>query len=178
MSPKLLPRRAALAAAALALAGCGTLRESLSRPPEGLPSGRDGWLVYQVEGLRFEAPAAWRPSGSARHLTLEPPESGARLEVSSPEAVLADQRACLAAAEELLARAGNIERARRHPTTFAGVRAITLEGDSGGWHVWAWAACDGGRRYQVFFTARTPASPAVIEALRTLGSTARVGGEA
>ena len=27
---------------------------------EGTASGRDGWLVYSVRALRFEAPAGWR----------------------------------------------------------------------------------------------------------------------
>ncbi|BDG06333.1 hypothetical protein [Anaeromyxobacter oryzae] len=173
-------KRTALLAAALAVAvlsGCAGIREALSPPPQGKPSGREGWLVYGVGALRFEAPAAWQPTGSARHLKLENPGATARLEVSTPETTYADQKACLAAAEEVLAKASSLERVRRHETTFGGARALTLEGDSGGWHVWAWAACDGGTQYQVFFTAQTPAPAPVIEAYRTLTSTARIGGE-
>jgi hypothetical protein len=158
-------RALALAAAAAALAagpGCAALR---------------GWLVYEVEALRLEAPAAWHASGGARHLKLESPDALARVEISTPDAPLADLQACLADAERAMDRAGALERVRRHPTTFAGARGIAVEGDTGGWHVWAWAACDGGRPYHVFFTARTPASPAVLEVQRAVSTGARIGGE-
>jgi hypothetical protein len=160
----------------LALSGCAALRGLVSTPPQGLPSGREGWLAYRLEALRFEVPAAWSPSGDARHLRLDAPDGAARLEVSTPDEPLAGEQACLAAAEEALRRAA-LERARRHPTTFGGARGFAVEGDTGGWHVWAWAACDGGRQYQVFFTARTPAPPAVLEAQRAVATGARIGGE-
>ena len=71
-----------------------------------------------------------------------------------------------------------MQRVRRHATTFGGARAQTLEGDSGGWHVWAWAACDGGSQYRIFLTARTPAPAQVVEAYRALTASARIGGQA
>lgn len=174
-------RRAAPAAlaAALALAGCATLRDAFAPAPAGKPSGREGWLVYELRDLRFEAPAGWRPSGGERRVALDAPDGKARLEITHPEKDFADERSCLAAADEKLAQqAGAFERARRHPTRFAGRPALTLEGDQGGWHVWAFAVCDGGVQYRVFFTAATPAPPEAIEAWRTLLESARVGGQA
>jgi hypothetical protein len=164
--------------ALVALSGCASIRNAVGPPPRGAPSGRPGWLVYPVGALRFEAPESWRPSGTPRHLELESPDGAARVEVSMAEAPYADEKACLAAAENVMKRgAEGLERVRRHATRFANVSAITAEGDQGGWHVWAYAACDGGTQYQVFFTARSPAGPAVLEAYQTLVKTARVGGE-
>ncbi|HEX9399819.1 MAG TPA: hypothetical protein VF912_06880 [Anaeromyxobacter sp.] len=165
--------RLALPLLAAALAACGGVRAV-----QGRPSGRDGWLVYAVRDLRFEAPATWRASGDERRVALEAPGGGARLEISLPEQAFADERTCLAAAQEKLgAQQGALERARRHPTNFGGRPAQTLEADQGGWHVWALAACDGGVQYRVFFTASTPAPPAALEAWRTLLQSARLGGE-
>jgi hypothetical protein len=168
-------RAGALATAAL----CAVLSACAgARPVQGRPS-RAGWLAYELQGLRFEAPAGWRADGDERRIRLHAPDGRARLELSVPEAPLADERACLAAAEERLAeRQGVLERARRHPTRFAGRPAQALEGDQGGWHVWAVAACDGGVQYRVFFTAATPASQEALEAWRALLASARVGGEA
>ena len=164
---------------ALALAGCATLRDAFAPAPVGKPSGREGWLVYELRALRFEAPAGWSASGGERRMALEAPDGRARLEVSYPEAEFADERACLAAAEEKLReQATQLERARRHPTRFGGVSAQTLEADRGGWHLWAYAACDGGVQYRVFFTAATPAAGETVEAQRTLVKSARIGGEA
>jgi hypothetical protein len=171
--------RPLLAAALAALAALGVSACRGARPVEGRPSPRAGWLVYGVRELSFEAPGAWRASGDDRRGVLEAPGGGARLEVSVPEAPFADERACLAAAEEKLAdRQATLERARRHPTRFAGRAGQTLEADQGGWHVWAVAACDGGVQYRVFFTAATPASPEALEAWRSLLGSARIGGEA
>ncbi|HTN53292.1 MAG TPA: hypothetical protein VML50_12865 [Anaeromyxobacter sp.] len=158
--------------------GCAGVREALEPTPRGEPSGRAGWLLYEVGGLRFEAPEGWAPSGGPRHLRLEGAGGGVRLEVSTPEEPFASETACMKSAEEALRRGDQLERARHHPTRFAGARALTLEGDQAGWHVWAWAACDGARQVQVFFTARSPASPEALEALRTLTASARMGGEA
>ncbi|HVO20254.1 MAG TPA: hypothetical protein VMU15_13410 [Anaeromyxobacter sp.] len=163
---------------ALLLTGCAGVREALSPAPEGVPAGREGWLLYAVGQLRFEAPAEWVRSGSPRHLTLQRPDGTARLEVSTPDAPLAGEGACLADAAEVLKRGGGMERVRQHPTRLGGVRALLLEGDQNGWHVWAWAACDGGVQYQVFLTARSPAPPEVVETYRALASGARVGGQA
>ncbi len=173
-----LPRAFAAAAALVALAGCATIKDAFAPAPVGKPSGREGWLVYGLGSLQFEAPAGWHASGGERKMKLEAPDGRARLEISYPETPFPDERACLAAADQkLAAEAGQLERARRHPTRFGGVAAQTLEADQGGWHVWAWAACDGGVQYQVFLTARTPAPADVIETYRALVGTARVGGE-
>lgn len=167
-----------LAAAALALSACAGIRGALSSAPEGVPSGRAGWLRYDVEGLRFEAPEAWTRSGDPRRLRLDRPDASARLEISVPDAPFASEAACMADAERVMRRGEGMERVRSHPTRFAGLRALGLEGDQNGWHVWAWAACDGGRQYQLFLTARSPAPPDVVEAYRALVGGARVGGEA
>ncbi|HEX9309075.1 MAG TPA: hypothetical protein VF894_16390 [Anaeromyxobacter sp.] len=167
------PARLALPLLAAALAACGGVR-----PLQGRPSGRDGWLVYGLRDLRFEAPATWHASGDDRRVALEAPGGGARLEISIPEQGFANERTCLAAAEEKLgAQQGTLERARRHPTRFGGRPAQTLEADQRGWHVWALAACDGGVQYRVFFTAATPAPAEAIETWRTLLQSARLGGE-
>lgn len=170
-----------LAVALLLLSACGTLREAFAPAVAGKPSGREGWLVYGLRDLRFEAPSTWSARGGERRLTLEAPDGRARLEISFPESAYPDERACLAAAEEKLrARAQDaaVSRARRHPTRFAGLPAQTLEADQGAWHVWAYAACDGGVQYRVFFTAASPSPPAVLEAWRALVASARLGGEA
>jgi hypothetical protein len=170
-------RTIALALAAALTLGCAGVREALTPAPQGQPSGRDGWLLYTVGALRFEAPAGWTPSGGPRHLKLEGLSGGARLEVSTPEAVFASPAACLADAEQVMKRGETMQRVRRHATTFGGARGLFLEGDSAGWHVWAWAACDGGAQYQVFLTARSPAPQEVVDAYRSLTASARLGGQ-
>lgn len=175
-------KQVALAVLFLAgLSGCGTIRDALAPAPVGKPSGREGWLVYELRGLSFEAPAGWTARGGERRVSLEAPDGKARLEISHPESDYADEKACLAAAEEKLraqAEAGGLARARRHPTRFAGRPAQTLEADQGGWHLWAYAACDGGAQYRVFFTAATPSTPEALEAWRALVASARLGGQA
>lgn len=171
-------RRLAPVLALVAVGGCAFFRDVVEPAPKGTPAAREGWLVYPLERLQFEAPAAWTPAGSKRHLRLHAPDNAARLEVSTPDQPFADEKSCLADAEEKMKKTGGLERVRRHATRFAGVPAHTLEGDQGGWHVWAWAACDGGTQYQVFFTAKSPAPAEVLDAHRTLVSSARVGGEA
>lgn len=173
-------RRAGALAAVLALAtGCASLKDAFAPAPAGKPSGREGWLVYTMGSLRFEAPASWHASGGERRMALEAPDGRARLEVSYPEKPLADERACLADADEKLRdHAAKLERARRHATKFAGVPAHTLEADQGGWHLWAYAACDGGLQYRIFFTAATPAAAEPLDAQRTLVASAKIGGEA
>ncbi len=167
-----------MAGALLLLSACAGVRGVFSSAPEGVPSGREGWLRYTVGQLRLEAPEAWARSGEARHLRLDRPGGGARLEVSTPEATFGDVAACMADAERVMKRGEGMERVRTHPTRFAGLRALSLEGDQSGWHVWAWAACDGGVQYQVFLTAQTPAPAEVVDVYRALVSGARVGGEA
>ena len=145
----------------------------------GFPSGRFGWNQYHVGDLWFRAPVSWHVTGDIRRATAEEPDARSRLEVSIPDQPYADERACLAAANERLgSAAAGLERARRHPSRLAGRPALTLEGDQGGWHVWAIAACDGGKQYRIFFTAATPASYDAMDVWNTLLRDARVGGEA
>jgi hypothetical protein len=159
--------------AMLGAAGCA----GLGPGPQGVPAGKEGWLRYEVGKLRFEAPEAWAASGGSRKVRLERAAGDARLEVSTPESAFASEAACLEDAAAQMKRGEGLQRVRSHPTTFAGVRALSLEGDLSGWHVWAWAACDGAVQYRVFLTARTPAPPDAIETYRTLVAGARVGGE-
>jgi hypothetical protein len=162
--------RAAGLAAAVALCACAGGGGGV----EARPAERDGWLVYALRDLRFEAPAAWRATGDARRIALEAPGGGARLELTVADARFADEKACLSAAEGRLGeRQGGLERARRHPTRLAGRPAQALEGDQGGWHVWAIAACDGGAQYRVFFTAATPATAEALDVWKTLLRNAR-----
>ena len=84
---------------------------------------------------------------------------------------------CLAGAEEALERgAATLAGVRRHPSTFAGRKAIAQEADQGGWHGWAWATCDRGEQYRVFLSGRAPVSRDTIEVQRRLVATARLGG--
>jgi hypothetical protein len=166
---------AAVTAMALAASGCASL---VSRPPPPEPSGREGWLAYRVVDLRVEAPAAWKASGAERSLRLEDPGGRARLEVSAREEPYADAKICLAEGEGALRRGeASLERVRRHPSTLAGLPAVAQEADQGAWHGWAWAACDGGVQYRVFFTAVNTAPPEVLEVHRALLG-ARLGGGA
>lgn len=172
--------RTACAAAALGLAllagGCRSVRGIASSPPPAEPSGREGWVAYRVGQLRVEAPASWRASGREQALRLEEPDGRGRLEVSVRGEAFADARSCLAAAEASLERGEEqLERVRRHATKIAGVPAVTQEADQGPWHGWAWAACDGGVQYRIFFTAVSTAPAEVMEVHRALLS-ARMGG--
>jgi hypothetical protein len=163
-------------AVAAALAGCAGAGGA---GVHGTPTGRAGWLAYNVQGLRTEAPAAWPAGGDARRLSIAAPDGRARLEITVPEAAYRDERACLTAAEQRLAEvAGGMERARRHPSRVGGRPAQSLEADQGGWHVWGVAACDGGVQYRIFFTAETPATPEALEVWRSFVQGARIGGEA
>ncbi len=165
--------------AAIAAAGCGTLRSMVSKPPEGKPSGRAGWLVYEVGGLRFEAPEAWRASGGGGRIRLDAPDGEARLDAWVVEERFADQRACLAAAGEALRKGeADLERPRTHETTLAGRPAVGQEGDASGWHGWRYGLCDGATQYRVLFAGRSPLPASVLEAYRALVASVRVGGEA
>lgn len=165
---------ALVVAGLLAVAGCAGIGA-----PAGQPSGREGWLVYTVGDLQFEAPATWRARGNAGNLTLEAPDGNAKLQVTRAETSFGSEGACLAQAEDQLRRGeAQLERVRRHPTQVAGRRAITQEADQAGWHGWAYAVCDGPIQYRMFFTALTPAPPDVLEAYRTLVRSVRIGGVA
>jgi hypothetical protein len=139
---------------------------------------REGWLVYTVGALQLEAPASWAASGDPRRIALDA-GGAAKLEVWQVEARYPDAKACLAAAEEALARGeGALARVRRHATTLAGRPAVMQEADAGGWHGWAYAVCDGGVQHRVFFTGRSPIPAGLLEAWREVLRSARLGGVA
>jgi hypothetical protein len=170
---------AALAAGLLAIAGCAGVRQAFSPGPAGEPSGREGWLIYTVGDLRFEAPAGWQASGDGGHVSLGAPDGRARLEVTRVETSFGSEGECLARADEALRRGeAQLQRVRRHPTKVAGLRGVTQEADQGGWHGWAYAVCEGPVQYRMFFTTLSPATPDAQEAYRTLVQTVRIGGEA
>ncbi len=170
---------ATICAAAL-LPACRTVREAFQPPPQGRPTGREGWLVYGVGDLRIEAPSTWRPHGTAERLELESQDGSGRLEVRRVDDRWDGEAACLAAVEARLAASEErLDRPRRHPTTVAGRRAVVLEADQGGrGHGWAWGICDGGTQYRIFLSGSTPLSRDVLEEYRTLLASARIGGEA
>ncbi len=167
-------------AVVLALSACATLRNVFSPAPQGMPSGREGWLVYTAGDLRFEAPAAWSPSGDAVRITLEAPDGTGRLEARQMEDRYPTAEACLQSAEQTLRHnAEQLQRVRLHPTTVAGRRGVVLEADRGDQgHGWAWGVCDGGVQYRIFLSGGTPLPKDVLEVYRTLLSSVRIGGEA
>jgi hypothetical protein len=158
------------AAAALLAASCARLGP-VSRPtPDG--SGR----VYSVAGLDFEVPGSWRAEGDPRKVKVTSPAGDALVEARAT-AVAGPGARCLEGAEEALERgAASLSDVRRHPSTFAGRKAVTQEADQGGWHGWAWATCDGGEQYRIFLSGRAPVSRETIEVHRRLVATARLGG--
>jgi len=169
-----LPLAAALALL-LAGAGCAGLK-ALVVPPQGEPTGRAGWLGWSVGALRFEAPAGWSASGSEQKLTLDA-AGEARLQALVLEETFADKQACLAAAEESLARGeGQLSRVRRHATRLGGRPAVMQEADAGGWHGWAYAVCQGGQQHRLFFTGRSPIPAELLDAWREVVASARLGG--
>ncbi len=165
-------RRGTLAAALLAALGASCARVApVSRPtPDGTAR------VYAVAGLRFEAPASWSADGDARRLKLVAPGGDAVVEVKAT-ATPGKAVDCLADANAALERgAGSFSDVRRHPSTFAGRKAIAQEAEHGGWHGWAWATCDKGEQYRIFLAGRAPVSRETIEAQRRLVASARIGG--
>ncbi len=164
-----------LAAAGLLLASCAGLPPIAGTPVPG-PAG-EGRVSYAVGRLSFEAPGAWRARGDGREVRVEAADGSALIVARAVEPGFPSESQCLARAEESLARgAAAFRNARRHPTTFAGLPAVTQEGAGGGWHGWAFAACDGGRQYRVVFNGVSPLSPQAMEAYRALVSSARMGG--
>lgn len=162
-----LPGAAALAILAAACARVGPV----SRPtPDGTAR------IYTVGGLSFEIPASWSSDGDPRRVKAASPGGDARVEVKATSTP-GSAAECLAGAEEALERgAASLSGVRRHPTTFAGRKAIAQEADQGGWHGWAWATCDRGEQYRVFLSGRAPVSRDTIEVQRRLVATARLGG--
>lgn len=164
----------ALALLLLGAAGCAGLRSLVAPAPEGVPSTRAGWMGWSVGALRFETPAGWVPSGEERRLGLDA-GGAARLEAWVVEERFPDSKACLAAAEESLARGeAKLSRVRRHATTLAGRPALMQEADSGGWHGWAYAVCQGGEQHRLFFSGRSPIPSDLLEAWRDVVASTRL----
>jgi hypothetical protein len=128
-----------------------------------------------VAALSFEAPADWRAEGGPRNVKLTSPGGEVVVEAKAT-AVPGTPAACLAGAGESLEKgSGGLTGVRRHPSTFAGKKAITQEADQGDWHGWAWATCDRGEQYRVFLAGRTPVSRETIDVQRRLVATAKLG---
>jgi hypothetical protein len=157
----------------LGLCACASAGE---RPLRGEPSARAGLLQYGVGRLTFLAPDAWEATGGERRVRLVHPGNQGRLDVQQVERGFADEKQCLADAEQSLVKgSANLTNVRRHGSTFARRRAIAQEADQGGWHGWAWAVCDGGTQYRLFFAGRSPVPKDVLEAWRALTGSAAIG---
>jgi hypothetical protein len=126
-------------------------------------------LRYTVGGLAFLAPDAWEARGGPRRVQLTHPEDKGRFDLQQVATAYADEKACLAAAEESLSKgAAQLKNVRRHQSSLAGRKAVAQEADQGAWHGWAYALCDGGTQYRLFFAGRTPVPRDVVEAMRAL----------
>jgi len=158
----------------LALAGCNLIQErAQEQGPQSRPAGDEGMLMFTVGRLSFEAPAAWPARGDPRRVLLVSPQNDARIDAQVSERRFKDDGECLAQAEDSLARgSGKLTNVRRHPTTLAGRKAVVQEADQDGWHGWAWAVCDGGEQYRIFFTGRSPLGEESLRASRLLSSSA------
>jgi hypothetical protein len=158
----------------LALAGCNLIQErAQEQGPQSRPAGDEGMLMFTVGRLSFEAPAAWPARGDPRRVLLVSPQNDARIDAQVSERRFKDDGECLAQAEDSLARgSGKLINVRRHPTTLAGRKAVVQEADQDGWHGWAWAVCDGGEQYRIFFTGRSPLGEESLRASRLLSSSA------
>jgi hypothetical protein len=166
-------RRLAIAALA-SLAACVTL-EQAGRPVTR-PAGDEGMVVYVVGRLSFEAPSAWTATGDDRRVRITSPQGQVRIEADAVARPVAGEAECLADAETALVRgAAALTNVRRHPTSLAGRRALTQEGDQGGWHGWAYAVCDGTTQYRLWFTGLSPMGPEALEAHRVLVASAQIG---
>jgi len=169
-------RRAIVAAALAALAGCSHV---LTRAgPVTRPGAPEGSTTYVVGDLSLEAPSGWSADGDDRHLRLAAPGDEATLEATASRTEGGDA-ACLADAEARLARGEKgLTGVRRHATTFAGAKGITQEADQGAWHGWAWSTCAGGLQYRVWFAARAPVSKDMLAVRTRLVESARLGSAA
>ena len=178
-SPRLARRRGGeRVALALLLAGCTVVHErAQERGPVSRPAGDEGMLLYTVGRLTFEAPAGWEARGDERHVLLVSARGDARIDAQLADRAFKDDTECLAQAEQSLARgAEKLQKVRRHPTTLAGRKALVQEADQQGWHGWAWAVCDGGEQYRVFFTGRSPLGEEALRASRLIPSSAVLSG--
>jgi hypothetical protein len=155
----------------VALASCSLVHQRAQEgEPVSRPAGDEGMLLYTVGRFTFEAPAGWEARGDARHVL---PQNDARIDAQLSDRTYRDDAECLGQAEQSLARgAANFQNVRRHPTTLAGRKALVQEADQQGWHGWAWAVCDGGEQYRVFFTGRSPLREEAVRASRLIPSSA------
>lgn len=163
-------RRAVFAAAlgAALLPACARVSPVSSPTPDGQAR------VYEVAALRFEAPGDWRVEGDSRKVKLTSPAGDGVVEARAVEAA-GSPAACLARAEDSLSRgAGGLDGVRRHPSSFAGQKAVAQEADARGWHGWAWALCAGGEQYRVSVSGRAPVSREIVDVQRQLVATARL----
>jgi hypothetical protein len=164
-----------LAALALALSSACTTLEQAGRPVTR-PAGDEGMVIYVVGRLSFEAPSTWNATGDDRRVRIASPAGEVRIEADAVTRPVAGEAQCLADAEAVLGRgAAGLTNARRHPTSFAGRRALTQEGDQGGWHGWAYAVCDGATQYRLWFTGLSPMSAEALEVHRVLVASAQLG---
>jgi hypothetical protein len=160
--------------ALLLLCACTIVHQrAQEQGPQSHPAGDEGMLIFTVGRLSFEAPAGWEARGDARHVLLVSPSNDARIDAQLSDKAYKDDGECLSQAQESLARgSARLTNVRRHPTTFAGRKAVVQEADQEGWHGWAWAVCDGGEQYRVFFTGRSPLGEEALRASRLIPSSA------
>ncbi len=143
--------------------------------PVSRPSPDGQARVYEVAALRFEAPGDWRAEGDPRKVKLTSPAGDGVVEARAIEAS-GPPAACLARAEESLSRgAVGLDGVRRHPSSFAGQKAVAQEADARGWHGWAWAMCAGGEQYRVSVSGKAPVSREVVDVQRRVVATAHLG---
>lgn len=170
-------RRAAVLVALITTAsgGCGLVHERAREAgPQSRP-GDEGMLVYSVGRFSFQAPGHWSARGDPRHVFLASPGGEARIDAQVAERTFPDDARCLADAEQALVRGGaRLTNVRRHPSTFAGRRAISQEADQDRWHGWAWAVCDGGEQFRLFFTGLSPLPQETLRVVRILASSATI----
>ena len=171
--------RTVVACALVALTACSIVHErAWDTPVQGRPSGQRGLLMYGVGRLTFLAPDGWEARGGERRVQLSHPQGQGRLDVQLGDRTFKDEKECIASGEESLSKgSANLTNVRRHGTTFAGKRAVTQEADQGGWHGWAWAVCDGGTQYRVFFAGRSPVQKDVLDAWQALTKSAALGSQ-
>jgi hypothetical protein len=158
----------------LALCACGLVHERAQESgPQSRPAGDEGMLMFTVGRLSFEAPAAWPARGDPRRVLLVSPENDARIDAQVTERAFKSDAECLSQAEASLAQgSAKLTNVRRHATTLAGRKAVVQEADQGAWHGWAWAMCDGGEQYRIFFTGQSPLGEESLRASRLLPSSA------
>ncbi len=169
------PGRAALLAVLL-LSGC-VGPSGLRGSPGSQPAARDGWRVYRVGALAFEAPASWEAGGDTRRVALVPVGGTARLEAWEAGKHGGDAASCLADGEAALqSRDAGLARVQRHPSTLGGLKAFTQEADQGSVHGWAWVTCVGTLQHWLTFTGRSPVSQRLLDDWRSVVETTRPGG--